>query len=175
MLQTRRLTLRLLQESDAPALREIWQDFSRSPLSQYDCPHPTTMEAVSAFAMRWVQASRQPQSGNRFWVVCREGRMIGYFSCHQQENATCEIGYCFHSDAHGCGYARESLSALLAFLPTQGFSRATAGTALKNTPSVALLHALGFVQTATEDVSFYQDAQGRPIVFTGGVFEKALV
>ena len=67
-----------------------------------------------------------------------------------------------------------ALVSLLAFLPTQGFARATAGTALNNRPSVALLSSLGFTQTATESVSFYQDSAGNPIVFTGGVFEKPL-
>ena len=38
-------------------------------------------------------------------------------------------------------------------------------------PSVSLLHALGFRQTGTEAVSFYQDADGNDIVFDGGIFE----
>ncbi len=172
--QTPRLTLRLVQESDAPALREIWLDFAQSPFAVYDCPHPTSPQAVAASIARWAQANRQPQPVHRFWAVCLQNRLIGYFSCHQRENAACEIGYCFHSAFHGCGYARESLCALLAFLPTQGFVRATAGTALNNRPSVALLSSLGFTQTATERVSFYQDSAGNPIVFTGGVFEKPL-
>ena len=58
--------------------------------------------------------------------------------------------------------------------PAYDFARATAGTALDNRPSVALLSSLGFTQTATESVSFYQDSAGNPIVFTGGVFEKPL-
>lgn len=45
--------------------------------------------------------------------------------------------------------------------------RFTAGTALDNAPSVKLLNRLGFAQTGTEEVCFYD---GHP--FAGGTFEK---
>ena len=85
--QTPRLALRLVQESDAPALREIWLDFAQSPFAVYDGPHPTSPRAVAVSIARWAQANRQPQPAHRFWAVCLQGRLIGYFSCHLRETA----------------------------------------------------------------------------------------
>ena len=49
-----------------------------------------------------------------------------------------------------------------------------AGTALKNTPSVALLKSLGFELTSTEQISFFKDDAGNNIYFEGGNFTKNL-
>lgn len=46
--------------------------------------------------------------------------------------------------------------------------------ALVNLPSVHLLTAPGFAQTGTEQVSFYQDEQGAPLYFDGGIFRRKL-
>ena len=56
----------------------------------------------------------------------------------------------------------------------KGISRVTAGTAIKNVPSVRLLEALGFHLIGTETVSFYQDENGNDIEFEGGLFELKL-
>lgn len=81
-----------------------------------------------------------------------------------------EIGYCFHSDFHGKGYARESHLKLFEYLRGCGITRFTAGTAINNVPSVSLLKSLGFQQIGTEKVSFYKDSVGNDIVFDGGIF-----
>ena len=70
--------------------------------------------------------------------------------------------------------AKESHVALIDYMREFGIKRPTAGTALNNTPSVALLKSLGFELIETEKVSFYKDADGKDIVFDGGVFELLL-
>ena len=106
-----------------------------------------------------------------FFAVCLNEILIGYAAFHMREDG-CEMGYCFHSDYHGKGYARESLSALILYiLMLHPGTAITAGTALENLPSVKLLQALGFCQIGTERVSFYKDADGRDIFFEGGIFK----
>ena len=85
-----------------------------------------------------------------------------------------EMGYCFRSDHHGKGYARESISTILDVMKDRGATIITAGTAVNNTPSVRLLISLGFRQTGTEKVSFYKDDDGNAIIFDGGIFELLL-
>ena len=85
-----------------------------------------------------------------------------------------EIGYCFHSDYHGKGYAGESIRALLDLMKGRGAPLITAGTALENTPSVRLLESLGFRLTGTEQVTFYKDEEGNDIFFESGIFELRL-
>ena len=85
-----------------------------------------------------------------------------------------KIGYCYHAAYHGKGYAKESHLALIDYMRELGIKRLTAGTALNNIPSVALLQSLGFELIETEKVSFYKDADGNDIVFDGGIFELVL-
>ena len=89
-------------------------------------------------------------------------------------NNSHEIGYCFHSDYHGKGYAKESMLALFDYLKPLGITSFSARTALNNTPSVALLKSLGFELVGTEKVSFYKDSARNDIVFDGGIFELEL-
>ena len=105
-----------------------------------------------------------------FFAVCLGETVIGYIAFNKRENGY-ETGYCFHSKFHGKGFAKESFSALLEHLGTLGITKITAGTALENRPSIALLKSLGFELIETEKVSFYKDSEGKDIVFEGGIFE----
>lgn len=166
-LKTDRLTLRRVRAEDWHAIQRIWVDQQRSPLAQYDRPNDTGDDAVRARIARWAEAAHG--DAHVFYAVCLEEAVIGYFAFNARESGY-EIGYCFHSAYHGHGYARESLTALLRDFAAAGYRHFIAGTALNNTPSVGLLLSQGFRQTGTEPVSFYQDAQGRDIVFEGGLF-----
>lgn len=168
-LQTERLTIRPVRAEDWKAVQAVWQDFSRSPFACYDMPHDTSDEAVRTRIARWAGFSGSRE--HLFFAVCLQDRVLGYIAFNRRENGH-EIGYCFHSDAHGKGYARESHLALFEYLRGLGITCFLARTALANTPSVRLLNALGFRQTGTEQVSFYTDENGAEIVFEGGVFER---
>lgn len=168
MIRTHRLGLRRVRKEDWQQIREIWVDFNKSAYAQYDCPHDTQEEAVRARIEKWAQQEKSLE--HLFFAVCLGADVIGYIAFNKREDGY-EVGYCFHSEAQGHGYAQESLRALMAYLGTLGIRRFYAGTAILNLPSVRLLERVGFVQTGTESVSFYQDAQGRDIVFEGGVFE----
>lgn len=167
LLKTQRLTIRPIVPEDWQSVRRIWLDFHHSPYAQYDTPLNTDEEDVRRRIARWAEASHG--TAHMFFAVCLQEEMIGYIVFHIRPDSH-EIGYCFHSAAHGHGYASESHRALLEHLRTLGITRFTVRTALANTPSVTLLQSLGFVQTGTETVSFYQDAQGNAISFTGGIF-----
>ncbi len=170
-LQTPRLTLRYVLSSDWPALQGIWADFKTSPYACFDCPHPIDAPSVKARIARWAEASAGED--HLFFAAVLGEEVIGYISFNRRETGF-EVGYCFHSSYHGQGYAKEALSALMEEMKSRGVSRLTAGTALENTPAVALLTSVGFRQIATEQVSFYQDGDGRDVVFSGGVFECCL-
>lgn len=170
-MKTERLQLRRIDSRDWRDIREIWVDFAASPFAQYDVPHDTSEADVRPRIARWE--STRESAEHMFFAVCREEGLIGYIDCHKLGEGY-EIGYCFHSASHGKGYAKESLSALVGYLRTLGARRIYAGTALNNTPSVALLRSLGFRQTALEQVSFYKDRNGQDIFFDGGRFELAL-
>ena len=169
---TDRLLIRPIEAADWPAVRDIWAALAPLPMAQYDKPHNTAPVHVQERVARWANFTAIGTE-HMFFAPCLDGQMIGYFAFNQREHGH-EVGYSFHPAYHGKGYAKEALSALLTHLQTRGFTHFTAGTALNNTPSVRLLTALGFQLVGTEQVSFYKDAQGRDIVFEGGIYELVL-
>lgn len=171
MIRTERLTIRRICEDDWKAVQALWADAAGSPYAQYDRPNDLDDQSVYHRIRKW--ASYKDSDEHIFLAVCLQNALIGYVVLHAGESSF-EMGYCFHSDYHGKGYAGESISAVLGAMKERNALRITAGTALNNTPSVRLLTALGFRLTGTEKVSFYRDEKGRDITFDGGNFELSL-
>ncbi|WP_165443979.1 GNAT family N-acetyltransferase [Lachnoclostridium sp. Marseille-P6806] len=163
--------IRRVCSDDWKAIQTIWADEAKSIYAQFDKSNDLEDQAVAKRITMW--ASFACGDEHIFLAVCLHKTVIGYIALNRMECGY-EIGYCFHSDYHGKGYAKESISGALAYLKNKGSLRITAGTALKNTPSVHLLHSLGFHQTGTEKLSFYKDADGKDIVFDGGIYELLL-
>ena len=168
LLKTDRLIIRHIREDDWQSIRDLWKDFNASDFAQYDIPHNIDDEDVRVRISKWANANIGME--HMFFAVCLENDVIGYIAFNIRANGY-EIGYCFHSDYHGKGYAKESHLALFEYLRTLGITNFTVGTAMKNEPSVALLKSLGFELIGTENVSFYKDSLGNDIVFEGGIFE----
>lgn len=169
--KTARLTVRHIEANDWKNIKNIWSDYNRSAFSMYDRPHNTADEDVRARIVKWAAANGGTE--HMFFAVCLEKSVIGYVSFNKRTD-NYEIGYCFHSAYHGKGYAKEGISALFDYIRTLGITKLTAGTAIDNIPSVALLKSLGFILVDTENVSFYKDTNGNDIVFKGGIFELNL-
>jgi RimJ/RimL family protein N-acetyltransferase len=154
--------------NDWKRIKEIWEDFNDSEFAQYDRFNNTEDEKVRARISKWEIAN----SGidHMFFAICKDDTLVGYISFNKRDDCY-EIGYCFHSDFHGKGYAKESHLALFNFLRELGITKFVTGTAMNNKPSVSLLKALGFKLVGTERVSFYKDLKGNDIIFEGGIFE----
>ncbi len=168
---TERLTIRRITADDWKSIKGIWMDFNTSELSQYDVPHITDDEDVCARIAKWANTDKC--TDHMFFAICLGDTVIGYSAFNIRENGH-ELGYCFHSAYHGKGYAKESHTALIKHMRDFGINRLTAGTALNNAPSVALLKSLGFELINTEKVSFHKDSNGNDIYFDGGIFELIL-
>ena len=167
-IKTERLLIRKVVANDWISIKRIWDDFRESEYAKYDVPHKSDADEIKLQVSRWENANKGDK--HLFFSVCFENEIIGYIDFHDIGNGY-ESGYCFHSNYHGKGYAKESYQALIKLFSDRGNKRLTAGTALKNIPSVRLLNSLGFKQIGTEKVSFYQDEKGNDIYFDGGIFE----
>lgn len=172
MIKTDRLSIRRVQTNDWKDIQAIWADAADSVYAQYDKPNDLDDRSVSRRIARWASFANSDE--HIFLAVCLQDAVIGYVAFNKRENGY-EIGYCFHSNYHGKGYARESISTILDVMKDKGAVKITAGTALNNSPSVRLLASLGFKQTGTEKVSFYKDAEGNDITFEGGTYELLLL
>lgn len=149
ILETSRLYIRSLCETDWQEMKNIFIDFNNSKYAVYDMPLPTEDEKIKALIKKFVE------SNMFFTVFLKESSdMIGYV-CFHKDGDTYDLGYCFHSAYHSKGYAYESAKALIEyFFDECGATGFTAGTAIDNTPSCRLLEKLGFVCASTETVSF---------------------
>lgn len=172
MIRTERLILRRVDAQDWKDIQAICESNKNTPYAQFDTPFDTDDQAVQKRISKWTSACDSKE--HLFFAVCLNGRVIGYCAFNIRPNSY-EAGYCFHADYHKKGYAKESLAALLAWLKEERITeRVTVRTALGNLPSVALIASLGFRKIGTEQVSFYQDENGTPIYFGGGIFELIL-
>jgi RimJ/RimL family protein N-acetyltransferase len=171
-IETKRLLIRTVQPSDWQRMQRIWRDFNESPYVRYDVPHPVEAEEVWQQVERWARKSQEGME-HHFFVACQKGIVIGFAAFHQREESY-EVSYAFSTDSQGNGYARETMAALLNAYRNLGVTCFTAGTALQNRPSVALLKALRFSQVGTELLSFHQNEDGTPFQFQGGIFSLKL-
>lgn len=160
-LETSRLYIRRLHETDWREMNRIFTDFNHSQYAVYDMPLPTAEEEVRALTKRFAES-------NLFFAVFQKEStdMLGYVCFHKEGNHY-DLGYCFHSAYHAKGFAYESTKALIEYFAVEfGVTCFTAGTAMDNVPSCRLLERLGFVCVSTETVSFDQIFS-----FQGGNFE----
>ena len=170
-IKTERLLIRKIVSGDWGSIKRIWDDFRTSKYAKYDIPHKENDEDIRLQVKKWEDANKGEK--HLFFAICLAEEVIGYIDFHDTGNGY-DSGYCFHSDYHGKGYAKESYQALISHFSDMGVQRLTAGTAMNNTPSIKLLQSLGFKQIGTEQVSFYQDDAGKDIYFEGGLFELKL-
>lgn len=163
-LETSRLFIRRLNESDWKEMKKIFIDFNNSEYAVYDMPLPMEDEETKALTKRFADSKLF------FAVLQKEASdMIGYV-CFHKEGDIYDLGYCFHSAYHANGYAYESITALLKYFVDEcGAIGFTAGTAIENIPSCRLLEKLGFVCISTETVSF-----DHVFSFKGGKFELSI-
>lgn len=137
--------------------------------AMYDLPLPIEDEDIKELTKHFAET-------HLFFAVFLKNtdEMIGYV-CFHNNNENYDLGYCFHSNHHGNGYAFESCTKLMNCIMHKGIVKGfTAGTALENTPSCKLLKRLGFTLKQTESVSFHKDEYGNDIFFEGGIFIKCI-
>lgn len=165
--ETDRLYIRSLLADDWQELKIIFQDFNSSPYAVYDAPFPDTDPEIQKLTANFAA------SGLFFAVLLKDSSALIGYVCFHNNNGSYDLGYCFHSDYQGKGYALEACQELLRFIKlSDNVKEFTAGSALKNIPSCKLLKRLGFTLQETEVLSFHKDSAGKELLFEGGIFKK---
>jgi ribosomal-protein-alanine N-acetyltransferase len=141
-LRTSRLLLRPLAPEDAPAVHAYTSD---SNVMRYVPEGVMSVEQVQAFI-----AENQPNSAALAAVLTSEERLIGHLTFHPwYAPRIYEIGWVFHPQHHGQGYATESATALFAFgFETLGLHRIIATCQPENVASWRVMEKLGMVREA---------------------------
>lgn len=158
-----RLTLRPFLPGDAEAVQAMILEKQAEPVSVYDYAMPTEPHQLRALAAYFASAPE-------YLAICAGDMPVGYAVLHREGDRG-NLGYFLRPAWRGRGWVNRACTELLTRAFAEGMTAAEAGTALANTPSVAVLTRLGFCQVRRERASFRQDDQGRPVDFEAGIYE----
>ena len=149
--ETPRLLVKVLHEDAVDKVLEFYADnkeiFEKYELDRVDNFYT---KAHQAALLRCEYNLMIRQQSLRFWVFEKENpeRIIGTFSFHNIRYSAyrdCELGYKFHQEVWGKGYARESIQrGIELILDEWKLHRIEAVVRPENQRSKHLLQALGF-------------------------------
>jgi [ribosomal protein S5]-alanine N-acetyltransferase len=166
-LTTARILVRNFSPADWQDLREVIIDKEASPYAVYDYPFPTGEREVKDIAAWFSQ-----NDAYLAIVEISTGKIFSYIVLNGTVPAEYDLGFCLHSAYQDKGYAYEACSALVDYaFNVLKVNRLTSGTAVANLRSSRLLGKLGFHKTGEAVASFWKDAEGKPVEFTGASFE----
>nr|WP_300147647.1 GNAT family N-acetyltransferase [Propionicimonas sp.] len=160
-LTTSRLLVRRFRASDGPGLHGY---LSRAEAVRFEPYPPQSPADCDRLA---VERAASPD----FWAVCLGGsdELIGNLYLHRHEPLawrTYELGYVFHPDHWGRGYATEAAAGLVSWcFEHQGAHRVEARCDPVNAASWRLLERLGCRREGhlLQNASFVDDAAGNPV------------
>jgi RimJ/RimL family protein N-acetyltransferase len=168
-LSTERLLLRPFREEDLDRLADLQ---SRSEVSRFLYWEPRSREESAAALARYMTEDHLEQDDDplALAVIRRaDSLLLGNASVwlRSVEHRQVEIGYVFHPDAGGQGYATEAARALIDFAFTDlRAHRVFARTDARNTRSAALLARLGMRQEAHfREAEIFKGVWGAELVF----------
>jgi RimJ/RimL family protein N-acetyltransferase len=158
-IRTERVLMRLLTEDDIDA---VFSYQSRDDVCRYLLFEPRDRDTVAAKVREHSTHARLEHDGDYLQLAVErlaDGRVLGdmYITVKSAENQTLELGWTFHPDAHGQGYASECAAALLRLSFVQlGAHRVIAELDPRNDGSIRLCERLGMTREAhfREDLWF---------------------
>lgn len=148
---TDRLLLRAFTEDDLDDLHAIQSRPEVTPYIPWDV---RTRDEVRVVLKQRLTMDRLTAEGDTILFAAERrdtGRMIGDVNLTwvSEVHRQAEIGFVFHPDEQGRGYARETVAAVLDLALTQvGLHRVFARVDARNTASAGLLRRLGLRQEA---------------------------
>jgi RimJ/RimL family protein N-acetyltransferase len=159
--RTPRLLVRRFAASDGPGLHGY---LSRPEAVRFE-PYP--LQSLADCERIAAERAASPD----FWAVCLDatGELVGNLYLHRREPLawrTYELGYVFHPEHWGRGFATEAAAAMVTrCFDDEGGHRIEARCDPLNTASWRLLERLGFRREGhlLRNASFIDDAAGRPV------------
>lgn len=166
----KRLDLRAFAPEDFDDFAELIRDKMSGKFAAYDDQFPTDDDGLRG-VLGYFAAS------DEFFAIelFSENKVIGFISLNKIDETARNVGFCVHSAYQNMGYATEALADIIRFARDElHLRKLVSGTADVNIPSVKLLEKFGFVKVSASVGSFARSADGKPIEFIGGSYEKRL-
>lgn len=150
MIQTKRLNIRLFQERDLEEVYEIYQDVE---VCRYLLHEPWNVSNKKELFQ--IKMNNRSLESKLSLAVCLENRVIGDISLWNTDmKDTVEIGYAFHPQYTGYGYAQEALQAIVQYLFEQwDVHRIQANMDARNIASARVCERIGM----RKEAHFIQD------------------
>ncbi len=159
-IRTERLTLRPHEEGDLEALLAYYSD---PEVARYLLVHPWIEEdARREMAKLLGRTSLEAPGRSLALAVEHEGRVVGDVALWATDGAgaTGEIGWVFHPDVAGRGFASEAAGALLEVgLSRYGMHRVTAQLDARNAASAALCERIGMRLDASHRQDYWSKGE----------------
>jgi RimJ/RimL family protein N-acetyltransferase len=170
---TERIVIQNFDETDDVSFIKLADDYQKSAYSKYDHAWPDTKDGLLDM-LRFLSTSDDYLSVK----LKSTQELIGYVSLNKENVEgiiTYNLGYVFHSDYQGKGYAYEACNRYLKYAEDSlGAKVFLTGTARENQKSCKLLEKLGFTKQKEEKTHFQADQKGNPIIFTGIIYKKVV-
>lgn len=155
--RTSRLIVRRFRQED---LEDLFRYLSDPDVVRYEPYHTMSYEEVNE-NLQWRITAKE------MWgVECIEDKkLIGNLYISEQDFSTIELGFVFHKDYQGRGFAKEACNKVLEILFEKDVHRIFAHCDPQNEPSWRLLEALGFSREGhlKKNVYFWTDSDHKPI------------
>jgi RimJ/RimL family protein N-acetyltransferase len=150
-IETERLTIRRYRETDYDDLLKLQSNDDVTRFLLYESRTPEQVRETLRVRLSDVPLNADGQSLSLAVILRETGRHVGEvtFFLVSTEHRLGEIGYVFHPEFHGHGYAGEAAVELLRLgFETFGLHRMIARLDGRNTASAGLLKRLGLRQEA---------------------------
>lgn len=157
LIETERLRIRYFEETDAD---DLFAYLSKKEVVRHE-PYE-----IFSYDAAVLEAKRRAKDKNFYAVALKTGKVIGNLYLAKGDFDTWELGYVFHSDFWGKGYACESAGALISFaFEHLGARRIVAMCNPLNASSWKLLERLTFRREGKliQNIFFFTDEAGNPI------------
>lgn len=157
ILETERLILRRFVPQD---LQDLFAYLSDAEVVRFEPYRPMSLKET-AENLRW-----RISTDEMIAVVLKSNcKLIGNIYLGKRDFEALELGYVFHRDFWGRGFAREACTAMIQHAFAGGTHRIFAECDVQNVSSWKLLESLGFERSGhlKQNVYFWKDENGNPI------------
>ncbi len=147
---TERLQIRRIHQGDALRYFEI---FGASDVAEFDDFEPISKEEAIEDVQRIIENEHDPEKLEFELAVSEKGEsaLLGVLY-YKLELDILFIGYHFHGDARGKGFAREAVAGLVNYLKSSYSNPIKAKVDSENSRSIHLLEQLGFLRDASYEI-----------------------
>ena len=160
-IQTERLTIDVITDSDECALIEIFRHDKVK--ATYMLPDLDDESAHALFERIRDLSHKTDRYARGIYL---DDKLIGLLNDTEIDGKCIEMGYALHPEHHSRGYMSEAFAAMIDYLFSRGFDEVTAGAFEENTASIRVMQKCGMSRLDKTDEIDYRGKTHKCIYFS---------